>query len=141
MRIAQRFNVGCQPRALVSPEGTADSLPEVPFVGHTAIQPSLRDLCNPKPRLPTLKRWAILACPVGTDFGASRLFVLNVVVAELQILRQITRNSFEPTFISSTPEPNFVCLLTAAWLRLFDDERRTQTQSGGAPVPAIQSQG
>ncbi len=113
MRIAQRFNVGCQPRALVSPEGTADSLPEVPFVGHTAIQPSLRDLCNPKPRLPTLKRWAILACPFGTDCGASRLFVLNVVVAELQILRQITQNSFEPTLISPTPWRPIACVSEA----------------------------
>src|SRR5437667_8166905 len=32
MRIAQRFNVGCRPKVCLSPEGTADSLPEVPFV-------------------------------------------------------------------------------------------------------------
>src|SRR5712691_1053356 len=31
-------------------------------VGHAAIQPSLRDLCNAKQRVPTLKlkRWAII---------------------------------------------------------------------------------
>ena len=32
MRIAQRFNDGYQAKGCVSPEGTADSLPEVPFV-------------------------------------------------------------------------------------------------------------
>ena len=88
MRIAQRFNVGSEARACVSPEGTADSLPEVPFVvgdtmfleqsqelllEHTMIQPSLRDLYNRKLPVPTLKGWAIITRPSGTDFRASSI--------------------------------------------------------------------
>src|SRR5258706_3575263 len=62
------------------------------------IQPSLRDLCNPKLPVPTLKRWAIITCPSGTDFGASYIFILNVVVADLQyslkIYPEILRTHF-----------------------------------------------
>src|SRR6266581_6836958 len=45
MRIAQRFNVGCRARVPVSPEGTADSLPEVPFVvGNTMFLEQSQEL-------------------------------------------------------------------------------------------------
>ena len=45
MRIAQRFNVGSQARVCVSPEGTADSLPEVPFVvGNTMFLEQSQEL-------------------------------------------------------------------------------------------------
>src|SRR5713101_6954352 len=37
-------------------------------VGHTVIQPSLRDLCNPKLLVPTLKRWAIITLSLRDGF-------------------------------------------------------------------------
>src|SRR5712691_10274284 len=49
-------------------------------VGHTMIQPSPRDLCNPKLPVPTLKRWAIITCPSGTDFRHSTSSFKNLVL-------------------------------------------------------------
>ena len=64
--IAQRFNVGCRAQSCFSPEGTAE-IARIP----SAVPSGLR----PLPALvPTLKRWAIVACPSGTE--ASRTFRL-----------------------------------------------------------------
>ena len=47
------------------------------------IQPSLRDLGNPKSRSPTLKRWAILVCPSGTKVcpGLARILWDQILAA------------------------------------------------------------
>jgi len=52
-------------------------------VGHTVIQPSLRDLCNPKLLVPTLKRWAIITCPSGTGDLAARIFISSSQIKRL----------------------------------------------------------
>ena len=82
MRIAQRFNVGSQARGCVSPEGTADSFPEVPFVvgnpmfleqsqellleSHFAMMVLLvSDVLNG-----FFQQRLIITCPSVTDFDA-----------------------------------------------------------------------
>src|ERR1019366_8100912 len=47
------------------------------------IQPSLRDLGNPKSLSPTLKRWAILVCPSGTRVcpGLARILWEQILAA------------------------------------------------------------
>src|ERR1019366_9192117 len=63
------------------------------------IQPSLRDLGNPKSLSPTLKRWAILVCPSGTRVcpGLARI-LWDQILAALDIPHPggMTENS--PTF-------------------------------------------
>ena len=51
------------------------------------IQPSLRDLGNPKSRSPTLKRWAILVCPSRTKVGSGLARILwDQILAALDTL-------------------------------------------------------
>ncbi len=60
--IAQRFNVGCRAQSRLSPEGTAE-IAQIPSAVPSGL--ILRTSL-----VPTLKRWAIVACPSGT--GALR---------------------------------------------------------------------
>jgi hypothetical protein len=59
LAIARRFNVGSSREEGPSPEGTADG------AGSRLSRPS--GTRHPRDRPPTLKRWAIIRCPSGTN--------------------------------------------------------------------------
>ncbi len=57
--IAQCFNIGKK-------QGNGDPVPKGRLRDRAPFQPSLRDLMISALINPTLKRWAIVACPSGT---------------------------------------------------------------------------
>jgi len=66
MTKAQRFKVGYAAKTTRSPEGTVEESLLASVVPSGLQLPALM-------RFPTLKRWAIFACPFGTDISTHQL--------------------------------------------------------------------